>query len=188
MGLNEGLLNDKLNGWITFQRFSISWWLLQGMLGTVTQCPHPASVQVLTVWCAPVLPQQGHVDGWQVISKLSVYVCVPHSYMDLYSLGMRTLCHNSQHSMKTPSVDREMSEGTSTFKLVIKWTFIQLDYKLMNVFTDIVPMYFIRDLDQATFISHSSCSDTHSYIFHLAFSFFVIYSLQPALFASKCAL
>ena len=38
----------KSQGWITFQRFSISWWLLQRMLGTVTQCLHPQRVPILT--------------------------------------------------------------------------------------------------------------------------------------------
>ena len=37
----EGSFNHKLKGWITFQHFSISWWLHQGMLGMMIQCPHP---------------------------------------------------------------------------------------------------------------------------------------------------
>ena len=52
------------------------------MLGMMTQCPHSQRIQVLTVWCAPLPSQQGHVDGWQVISLFSVYVCTPDSYVD----------------------------------------------------------------------------------------------------------
>ena len=49
------------------------------MLGTLTQCPHTQRVQVLTALCAPLPPQQGHVDWWQVMS------CAPDSYMDRLS-------------------------------------------------------------------------------------------------------
>ena len=37
---------------------------------------------------------------------------------DLYSLGMRTLCLHSQHSLMKPLVDGETLEGNQTFKLV----------------------------------------------------------------------
>ena len=44
--------------------------------------------------------------------------------LDLYSLGMRTLCLHFQHSMRKPSVEGEMMEGNQTFNLCLNELFI----------------------------------------------------------------
>ena len=63
-------------------------------------------------------PNHTELVGYQVVwVPLYIVVCVgEHTIqLNLYSLGMRTLCPRSQQSLKKPSADGETSEGNATF-------------------------------------------------------------------------
>ena len=52
----------------------------------------------------PLLHQQGHIDGWQVISFFSVDVCISESYLDCHSHFVSVLPRHHVHYLNVVPV------------------------------------------------------------------------------------